>query len=208
MRPLKKAKVETQLRAARQFRSRLGLRRQSAATTALSPVRAIRELLRTVARAKAAWRASRRPPLLDQRPDRGCVADQPQPLRRSDRHANTQHALRTQRAAADPAPSGTQPRSMTPSAMTTRRRCSPWPGRFGARPGKAGGRRKKLALTRVDDEGFCWGFRRFWRANLRAFGAWRGSGSGGGGTQAGTVAAGRAKLERKNFGFIRFDWVG
>jgi len=42
---------------------RHGLRRQSAAATALSPARASRELSSTVARTKAAWRcASRRSP--------------------------------------------------------------------------------------------------------------------------------------------------
>jgi hypothetical protein len=56
------------------------------AATALSPARPSRELLRTVARTKTAWHyASRRAPLLDPRPDRGCVADQPQRLRRNDR---------------------------------------------------------------------------------------------------------------------------
>jgi len=49
------------------------------AATALSPARASRELLQTGARTKAAsCSASRRPPLLDPHPDRGCVADQPQ----------------------------------------------------------------------------------------------------------------------------------
>jgi hypothetical protein len=38
-----------------------------------------------------------------------------------------------------------------------------------ARLGGAGGRQKKLGFTRVDDVGFCWGFRRFPRGNLHGF---------------------------------------
>jgi hypothetical protein len=110
-----------QSRHARQFRSRHGLRRQSVAATAPSHARVAREPLQTVARTKAAWHpASRRAALLYPRPDRGCVADQPQHLRRNDRIANTQPGLQARRAAADPAPRRTQPRSGTPRAITTR----------------------------------------------------------------------------------------
>jgi len=55
-------------------------------------------------------------------PDRGCVADQPQQLRRNNRLGNTQHALGARRAAADPASSGTQPQSMMLRAIATPRR--------------------------------------------------------------------------------------
>ena len=47
-----------QSRRARQFRSRHGLRRQSVAATALSPVRASPELSRTIARTKPAWNSA------------------------------------------------------------------------------------------------------------------------------------------------------
>jgi hypothetical protein len=79
-------------------------------------------------------------------PHCGCVADQPQQLRRNDRFKNTQHGLRTRSAAADPAPSGTQPRSVTARAMTTRRRCSAWSGGLGGRPGRGGRAQKKFRV--------------------------------------------------------------
>ncbi len=44
--------------------------------------------------------------------------------------------------------------------------------------GPGGGAEKFLGLTRVDDGGFCRGFRRFWRTKLRSFWGWREGGEG------------------------------
>ena len=71
------------------------------------------------------------------------------------------------------------PQSMTPAhfpgawrvSPPADRRCqkSPYCGRS-ACPEEAGGRRKEfLGLTKVDEGGFCWGFRGFWRTKLWAF---------------------------------------
>ena len=62
------------------------------------------------------------------------------------------------------------PQSMTPRAMTRRRRRFPLPGLVWGQARDGGGVAKKiLGFTRVDDVGFCWGFRRFWRTKSRGF---------------------------------------
>ena len=65
-------------------------------------------------------------------PDRGCVADQPQRFAGMTAPEMINTARGGRRAAADPAPRGTQPRSMTPRVMTPRRRGSPLPKVLGS----------------------------------------------------------------------------